>query len=84
VVREDRGGVSGTEGGWTKMVDTELLWRKPAMGKSARLESLSISSGSGWLLRVEGTEAVLSSNMVGDEGLEWRRLMVARHQWQKW
>jgi hypothetical protein len=64
-----------------KTVDGELLRRKSATGKSTRPEPLVVSSGSRWLLRIEGTEAVLSSGVVGVEGLEWRRSTMARHKW---
>jgi hypothetical protein len=49
-----------------KMVDDELSWKKPMAGESVRPRSLAVDSGSGWVLRVEETEA------VGSDGDEWQ------------
>jgi hypothetical protein len=52
-----------------KMVDDELSWRKLMVGESVRPRSLAVGSGSGWVLHVEETDAVI---LVGSDDDEWQ------------
>jgi hypothetical protein len=66
-----------------KIVDGELSWRKPAAGKSGRLESLAIGLGSKRMLREEEGAAEVIADLDSDEGLRWWQSMastVERHR----
>jgi hypothetical protein len=61
----------GAAGGWMKLVDDDLSWRKLTVGKSVQPKSLVVGLGSKTVLCVQEGVAGVVANLDDDEGLRW-------------
>jgi hypothetical protein len=65
-------------GGPVEWVDDELVRTKSVVVKGSRLRSFSDVSPRGWVLRIEGIEAVILAGSDSDERLGWWWSTVCR------